>query len=111
MDASSLLTMTLGNRVITGGSHAPTPSYPRPQACLSAPRRAPARTPEVQGLQEKDLSPGSLVAVVGRRRPDHLAVRHLPAPRRRPFRRDGTQGADGHAARVRRVATATQRRL
>ena len=84
MDASPLRTMTLGNRVITGGSHAPTPSYPRPQAGPSSRRRAPAGTPQVQGLQTQDLGPGPLVALAGRRRPDHLAVRRLPAPRDAP---------------------------
>src|SRR5512133_1332527 len=33
MDASSLRRMTFGHRVITGGSHAPAPSYPQPQPC------------------------------------------------------------------------------
>src|SRR3954447_2908051 len=74
MDASPLRRMTLGHRVITGGSHAPTPSYPRPQPSLPPRRTASARPPAVQGLQEEDLGPGPLVAVAGRRRPDHLAL-------------------------------------
>src|SRR3954470_17010699 len=110
MDARSLRRMTFGNRVITGGSHAPTPSYPRPQEGPPPRRRAPASTPEVQGLQAQDLGPGPLVAPAGRRRADPLAVRRLPAPRRRPLRRDRTQGAPGHTARLRRAATAAQRR-
>src|SRR3954466_11969098 len=109
MGARSLRTMTFGNRVITGGSHAPTPSYPRPQEGPPPRRRAPASAPEVQGLQAQDLGPGPLVAVTRRRRPDHLAVRRLPTPRRRPLRRDGTQGALGHTARLRRPPTTTQR--
>ena len=110
MDARPLRRMTFGNRVITGGSHAPTPSYPRPQPGPPPRRRAPASPPEVQGLQAQDLGPGPLVAAAGRRRPDHLAVRRLPAPPRRPLRRDGTQGPAGHPARLRRAATAAQRR-
>ena len=73
-------------------------------------RRAPASPPPVQGLQAQDLGPRPLVAAAGRRRPDHLAVRRLPAAPRRPLRRDGTQGAAGHPARLRRAATAAQRR-
>src|SRR3954463_3726769 len=111
MDASPLRRMTLGHRVITGGSHAPTPSYPRPQPSLPPRRTASARPPAVQGLQEEDLGPGPLVAVAGRRRPDHLALRRLRAPRPSPLRRDRAQGADGDPARLRHTATATQRRL
>src|SRR3954462_2900722 len=111
MDARFLRRMTYNtNRVTTGGSHAPTPSYPRSQAGLSPRRRAPARAPQVSGLQAQDLGPGPLGALAGRRRADHLAVRRLPAPRRRPLRRDRTQGALGHTARLRRAATAAQRR-
>src|SRR6266542_4336566 len=112
MDASHLRIMTYGiTRVITRGSHAPTPSYPRPQPGPSPRRRAPARAPRVQGPKEKDLGPRPLVAVAGRRRADHLAVRCLPTPGQRPLRRDGTQGAAGHPARLRHAATAAQRRL
>ena len=94
MDASPLRTMTFG-----------TQSHPRREPCARhhhtldrhqvhrARRRAPAGPPPVQGLQAQDLGPGPLVAPAGRRRPDHLAVRRLPAPRRRPLRRDGPQGA------------------
>src|SRR5947209_14230398 len=110
MDARSLRTMTLGNRVITGGSHAPTPSYPRPQEGTPPRRRAPPGAPEVPGLQAPNFSPCPLVTLAGRSRPDYLALRRLPAPPRRPLRRDGTQGALGHPARLRRPATTTQRR-
>ena len=51
-----------------------------------------------------------MVAAAGRRRPHHLALRRLPAASRRPLRRDGAQGAAGDAPRLRRTATATQRR-
>src|SRR5512135_2257146 len=108
MDARLLRRMTFGNRVITGGSHAPTESYARPSAGPSGRRRAPASPPQVQGLQTEDLSPRPLVAPLGRRRPDHLAVRRLPTPPRRPVRRDGPQGTPGHPARLRRPATAAQ---
>src|SRR5437588_897141 len=101
MDASPLGTMTFGHRVITGGSHAPTPSYPQPQPGPPPRRRTPPSPPPTQGLPAQDLGPGPLVAVAGRRRPDHLAVRRLPASGPRPFRRDGTQGAAGHTARLR----------
>src|SRR4051812_1411561 len=100
MDASPLRRMALGHRVITGASHAPTPSYPRPQPRPSPRRRAPPGPPEVQGLQEEDLGPGPLVALASRGGPDHLAVRRLPAPRQRPLRRDGTQGPLGDPARL-----------
>src|SRR5215211_7614126 len=110
MDASSLRRMTLDHRVITGGSHAPTPSYPQPQPSPPPRRRAPAGASAVQGLQAQDLGPGPLVAPAGRRGPDHLAVRRLPTPRRRPLRRDGPQGAAGDPARLRRPATPGQRR-
>src|SRR5512142_2281036 len=100
MDARSLRRMTLGHRVITGGSHAPTPSYPQPQPSPPPRRRAPASPSEVQGLQAQDLGSGPLVAVAGRRGPDHLVVRRLPTPPRRPLRRDGAQGPLGHTARL-----------
>src|SRR3954465_13928443 len=111
MDASPLRIMTFGDRIITRGSHAPTPSYPRPQPRPSPRRRAPAATPPVQGLQAQDLGPGPLVAAAGRRRTHHLTVRRLRAPRPGPLRRDRAQGADGDPARLRHTATATQRRL
>src|SRR5512135_1686494 len=60
MDARSLRRMTLGHRVITGGSHAPTPSYPQPQPSPPPRRRAPASPSEVQGLQAQDLGSGPL---------------------------------------------------
>src|SRR5512138_1571651 len=82
MDASSLQRMTFGDRVITGGSHAPTPSYPRPSAGPSPRRRAPASPPEVQGLQAQGIGPGPLGDVARRRRTHHRAVRRLPAPPR-----------------------------
>src|SRR5512147_13364 len=110
MGAIPLRKMVLVHGTTTGGSHAPTPSYPRPQQGLSPRRRAPAGPPEVQGLQTQDLGPGPLVALARRRRADHLAVRRLRATPRRPLRRDGTQGALGYPARLRRVATAAQRR-
>src|SRR3954467_12445185 len=109
MDASPLRTMTFGHRVITGGSHAPTESYPRQPPGPSRRRRVPASPPEVQGLQAQDLRPGPLVTPAGRRRADHFAVRRLRAAPRRPLRRDGTQGAPGHTPRLRRPPTATQR--
>src|ERR1051325_7053424 len=108
MDAKPLRIMTFANRVVTGGNPAPTPSYPRPQPGPSPRRRAPARTPPVQGLQAQDLGPGPLVVVARRRRPGHLVVQRLPTPRRRPRRRDGTQGPAGHLARLRRPATTAQ---
>src|SRR3954454_15497796 len=108
MDARPLRRMTFGHRVITGGSHAPTPSYPQPRPGPPPRRRAPPGRPEVQGLQEEDLGPGPLVAVARRRRTDHLAVRRLRATRRRPLRRDRAQGAPGHAARLRRAAAPAQ---
>src|SRR5512135_1142847 len=110
MDASSLRRMTLGHRVITGGSPAPAPSYPQPQPGPPSRHRAPAGPSEVQGLQEEDLGPVPLVALAGRRGPDPLAVRRLSAPRRGPLRRDRTQGADGYPAQLRHTATAVQRR-
>src|SRR3954464_15096789 len=84
MGASSLRRMTFGDRVITGGNHAPTPSYPRPLAGPSPRHRAPAGPSEVQGLQAQDLGPGPLGDVARRRSTDHLAVRRLPASPRRP---------------------------
>src|SRR5512135_2091440 len=108
MDARPLRRMTLGHRVITGGSHASTPSYPQPQPSPPPRRRAPASPSEVQGLQTQDLGSGPLVAVARRRRTHHLAVRRLPAAPRRPLRRDGAQGAAGHLARLRHGATTTQ---
>src|SRR5205823_13013232 len=110
MDASSLRIMTLGHQVITGGSHAPTPSYPQPQSSSPPRRRPPADPSEVQGLQTQGHGPSPLVALARRRRPDHLAVRHLPPPRRGPLRRDGTQGALGPLTRLRPPAPPTQRR-
>src|SRR5512135_741657 len=110
MDASSPRIMTFGDTAITGGSHAPTPSYPRPQAGLPPRRAASASPPPVQGLQAQDLGPDPLGAVAGRRRPDYLAVRRLRTARRRPLRRDGAQGAAGHPARLRHLATPAQRR-
>src|SRR3954468_5551670 len=110
MDASSLRRMTLDNRVITGGSHAPTPSYPQPQPSPPPRRRAPAGASAVQGLQAQDLGPDPLVAPAGRRGPDHLAVRRLRASRRRPLRRDGPQGPPGDPARLLYPATTAQRR-
>ena len=103
--------MTLEDRVITGESHAPTPSYPRPPPGPPPRRRAPASPSEVQGLQTPDLGPGPLGALAGRRGPDHLVVRRRPTPPRRPLRRDGTPGARGHPARRRHTATTAQRRL
>ena len=73
-----------GNRTHTGGGHAPTPSYPPPPPRPSPRRRTPARPPAAPGLQAEDLGPGPLVAAAGRRRPDHLAVRRLRAPRPSP---------------------------
>src|SRR5512135_2178100 len=110
MDASSPRIMAFGDTAITGGSHAPTPSYPRPQAGLPPRRAASASPPPVQGLQAQDLGPDPLVAVAGRRGPDHLVVRRLPTPPRRPLRRDGAPGPLGHTARLRRPATTAQRR-
>src|SRR5512135_1388823 len=110
MDASSPRIMAFGDTAITGGSHAPTPSYPRPQAGLPPGRTAPASPSPIQGLQTQDLGSDPLGTVAGRRRPDHLAVRRLRAAPRRPLRRDRPQGAAGHAPRLRHVATAAQRR-
>src|SRR4051812_830628 len=110
MDARSLRIMGFGNGTHTGASHAPTPSYPRPPEGLSPRHRAPAGPPPVQGLQAPDLGPDPLVAPAGRRRPDHLPVRRLPAPPRRPLRRDGAPGPAGHPARLRRPAAAAQPR-
>src|SRR5512135_713283 len=110
MDASPFRTMTFGHRVITGGSHAPEPSYPRPQPGPPIRRTAPASPPPVPGLQAQDHRQRPLVAPAGRRRSDHLAVRCLPTPERRPLRRDGAPGTAGHAARLRRTAAAAQRR-
>src|SRR4051812_43462163 len=109
MDASPLRRMTFGHRIITGGSPAPTPSYPQPQPGPPPRHRAPPGPSEPQGLQEEDLGPGPLVAPAGRGGPDHLAVRRLPAPRPGPLRRDRAQGALGDPARLRHIATATQR--
>src|SRR5512135_1817837 len=103
-------TMGLGNTTHSGGSRAPTPSDPQPQPRPSPRRRAPADTPPVQGLHAQGLSPGALVAAARRRGPDHLALRRLRAAPRRPLRRDGPQGAARHAARLRRLTTAAQRR-
>src|SRR5512138_3164909 len=110
MDASSPRIMAFGDTAITGGSHAPTPSYPRPQAGLPPGRTAPASPSPIPGLQTQDLGPDPLGAVAGRRRPNHLAVRRLRTTRRRTHRRDGTQGAAGHLARLRHPATPAQRR-
>ncbi len=72
----------------------PSPSSRRRTLTLQAP-------PPVPGLQAQDLSQGSLVALAGRRRPNHLAVRRLPTPSRRPFRRDGAQAAAlGYSAQL-----------
>src|SRR3954470_14575288 len=109
MDARSLRRMTFDNKVITGGSHAPEQSYARPSAGPPRRRTAPANPPPVPRLQAEDLSRRPLVAVAGRRRPHHLAVRRLRAARRCPLRRDGPQGAAGDAPRLRRTATAAQR--
>src|SRR5882757_426046 len=102
--------MTFGNKVITGGSHAPEESYARPPAGPSRRRTAPASPPPIQGLQAEDLGPRPVVAVAGRRRPEHLAVRRLRAAPRRPLQRDGAQGAAGDPPRLRHPATAAQRR-
>src|ERR1700692_432038 len=110
MGARFLRTMTFGNRVITGESHAPTESYPRQPPGPSRRRRTPPSPPSVQGLPTQDLGPCPLVAVTSRRRPNHLVVRRLPTPPRRPLRRDGTQGPLGHPAQLRRTAAAAQRR-
>ena len=61
MDASSLRIMTLDQAegVNLGGSHAPTPSYPRPREGPPPRRRAPASTPEVPGLQDARPRPRS----------------------------------------------------
>src|SRR3954454_16959400 len=101
MDASSLRIMSFGDNVITGGNHAPTPSYSRPQPRPSPRHRAPAITSQVQRLQAQDLGPGPLVALA-RRRPGPLLAPSLPSSRPRPLRRDGTPGAAGHFARLRR---------
>src|SRR5512135_2315511 len=100
MGASPLRKMVLAYGTNTGGSHAPTPSDPRPPEGPPPRRRSPAGPPPVQKLQAQDLGPGPLVAPAGRRRPDHLAVRRLSAAPRRPLRRDGAQGAAGHPARL-----------
>src|SRR5512143_97088 len=100
MGARPLRKMGFGHGTHTGGSHAPTPSDPRPPEGLPPRRRTPAGPPPVPGLQAQDLGPGPLVAPVGRRRPDHFAVRRLPAPLRRPLRRDGAPGPAGHPARA-----------
>src|SRR4051812_13048144 len=109
MGARPLGKMGFGYATQAGGSHAPAPSYPRPQPGPPTRRAAPARPSPVPGLQAQDLGPGPLVAVAGRRRPDHLAVRRLRAAPRRPLRRDGAQGPAGDPARLRHVATAAQR--
>src|SRR4051812_33803747 len=109
MGASPLRKMVLVHGTNTGGSYAPTPSYPRPPEGPSPRRRTPSDPLEVQGLQAQDLGPGPLVAAAGRRRPDHLAVRRLPTPGRRPLRRDGAQCPLGDTARLRHAATAAQR--
>src|SRR5690606_617644 len=111
MDARPLRRMTFGNEVIAGGSHAPEESYPRPPAGLSRRRRAPASPPPVPRLQAQGLGPDPPGPALGRRGPDHLAVRRLRTPPRRPLRRDRTPGPAGHAARLRHAATAAQRRV
>jgi len=109
MGASPLRKMVLVHETNPGGSYAPTSSYPRPPEGPSSRRRIPPGPPEVPGLQAQDHRPDPLVALAGRRRADHLAVRHLPSPRSRPLRRDGPQGPPGDPARLRRPATAAQR--
>src|SRR5512135_967341 len=108
MGARPLQRMGFGDGTQPGGSHAPTPSYPRPQPRPSPRRRALATAPAVRGLQAEDLGPGPLVAAAGCCRPDHLAVRRLRAPRPGPLRRDRAEGALGYAARLRRAATSAQ---
>src|SRR4051794_5105175 len=108
MGASPLRKMVLVHGTNTGGSYAPTPSYPRPPEGPSPCRRTPAGPPELQGLQAQDLRSGPLVALAGRRRADHLVIRRLPTPGPRPLRRDGPHG---HPARLRHLTTAAQRRL
>src|SRR4026209_2586171 len=108
MDASSPRIMTLDQRVTIGGSHAPTPSYPRPPEGLPPRRRALANPLAVPRLQEEHLGPGPPGVAAGRRGRLHLVVGHLPAPPRRPVRRDGAQGPVGHPARLRRVAAPAQ---
>src|SRR4051794_31045783 len=55
MGARPLRRMTFGNKVITGGSHAPEPSYARPRPGPSRGRRSPASPSPVPGLQAQDL--------------------------------------------------------
>src|SRR5215471_13048960 len=109
MGASPPRRMALVHGANTGGSYAPTPSYPQPPEGPSPRRRTSSGPPAIQGLQAQDLGPGPLVAAACRRRADHLAVRRLPTFGQRPLRRDGTQGPLGHPARLRHPATATQR--
>ena len=85
MDARPFRRMTFGYKVITGGSHAPEESYPRPSVGPSPRRRPSASPPPVQGLQAEDSRRRPLVAAAGRRRPHHLAVRRLRAAPRRPL--------------------------
>ena len=102
MDASSLRIMTLDTESSQEGAMRPPHHIlDRQQVHRLAAEHLQAHL-QVPGLQAQDLGPGPLVAVARRRRPDHLAVRRLPAPARRPLRRDGPQGPAGHPARLRR---------
>src|SRR5512135_3822607 len=78
MGARPLRKMGFGHGTHTGGSHAPTPSDPRPPEGPPPRRRTPAGPPPVQDLQAQDLGPGPLVAPVGRRRPDHYIMKPRP---------------------------------
>ena len=93
------------------GVPAPTPSSPRSRPPSSPRRRASATIPPVPGRHDDDRGPRPLVAVAGRRRPDHRTRRRRPTPPRRPLRRDAAPAARGHAARLRHPATPAQRRL
>src|SRR5215470_3224909 len=110
MDTGSLPIMTYEGPVITGGSHAPTAFY------SYRPAGPPLRRSDPSGplgtSRPRTQVPGRPTAdpVALRRRADHLALRRLPVPARRPLRRGGPLGLDRHLARLRRVAAPAQRR-
>src|SRR6185312_16104641 len=111
MDASSLLIMTLRDWVITGGSHAPTSLYAYTQRCLATRLGGPAGAPETPRSRAQVPRRSAPDAPVLRRRADHLDLRRLQTPARRPLPRGRTARPAGHPARPRRDPTATQPRL
>src|SRR5512135_258619 len=111
MGANSSHKMAWRHLLVSGGSYAPASVYAHPQRCAS-PRRGPVAVPP-EAPRPRTQVPRRTApdAPVLRRRTDHLDLRCLQTPPRRPLRRGRAVGPAGLSARLRRDPTAAQPRL